>query len=55
MAESDIFISYVTNDRDKARELADDLCRTAMEALTPFGRRADRLRDLARFVTSRRG
>ena len=52
-ARKTTFVSF--SGVEGARELADDLCRTAMEALTPFGRRADRLRDLARFVTSRRG
>jgi geranylgeranyl diphosphate synthase type II len=52
-ARKTTFVSF--SGVEGARELADDLCRTATEALTPFGRRADRLRDLARFVTSRRG
>ncbi|HET9371840.1 MAG TPA: polyprenyl synthetase family protein [Vicinamibacterales bacterium] len=52
-ARKTTFVSF--SGVEGARELADDLCRTAMEALTPFGRRADRLRDLARFVASRRG
>lgn len=39
---------------DGARELANDLCATAERALDPFGRRADPLRELARFVAGRR-
>jgi geranylgeranyl pyrophosphate synthase len=37
-----------------ARELAAELCDTADRALAPFGRRADRLRELSAFVSSRR-
>lgn len=36
-----------------ARQLATELCQTADRALTPFGRRADRLRDLSAFVAAR--
>ena len=36
-----------------ARQLADELCHTAERALGPFGRRADRLRELSRFVAGR--
>jgi geranylgeranyl pyrophosphate synthase len=36
-----------------ARELATELCQTADRALNPFGRRADRLRDLSAFVAGR--
>jgi farnesyl diphosphate synthase len=36
-----------------ARELAGELCATAKEALSPFGARADRLRELADFVARR--
>ena len=36
-----------------ARELARELCETADRALLPFGRRADRLRDLSAFVAGR--
>lgn len=36
-----------------ARLLALELCETADRALEPFGRRADRLRDLSRFVAAR--
>jgi geranylgeranyl pyrophosphate synthase len=37
-----------------ARQLAGELCETANTALTPFGRRADRLRELSEFVAARR-
>jgi geranylgeranyl diphosphate synthase type II len=36
-----------------ARQLARELCDTADRALTPFGRRADRLRELSAFVVGR--
>ncbi|MEP6915691.1 MAG: polyprenyl synthetase family protein [Acidobacteriota bacterium] len=36
-----------------ARQLAVELCQTADRALTPFGRRADRLRELSAFVAGR--
>jgi geranylgeranyl diphosphate synthase type II len=36
-----------------ARQLAGELCATAERALTPFGRRADRLRELSAFVAAR--
>ena len=36
-----------------ARQLARELCQTADRALEPFGRRADRLRDLSKFVAGR--
>ena len=36
-----------------ARQLASELCETADRALQPFGRRADRLRELSVFVASR--
>ena len=36
-----------------ARQLAAELCDTADRALIPFGRRADRLRDLSQFVARR--
>ena len=36
-----------------ARQLATELCETANRALNPFGRRADRLRDLSAFVAAR--
>ena len=38
-----------------ARQLAGELCLTADRALAPFGRRADRLRDLSAFVAARSG
>jgi geranylgeranyl diphosphate synthase, type II len=38
---------------DGARQLALELCQTADRALEPFGRRADRLHDLSRFVAAR--
>jgi len=37
-----------------ARQLAMELCHTADRALAPFGRRADRLRELSAFVAGRR-
>ena len=36
-----------------ARQLATELCETADRALTPFGHRADRLRELSAFVAGR--
>ena len=36
-----------------ARQLAGELCHTADRALVPFGRRADRLRELSAFVAAR--
>jgi geranylgeranyl diphosphate synthase type II len=36
-----------------ARQLAIELCQTADQALAPFGRRADRLRELSAFVAGR--
>ncbi len=36
-----------------ARQLAIELCQTADQALAPFGRRADRLRELSSFVAGR--
>ena len=36
-----------------ARQLALELCQTADQALEPFGRRADRLRELSAFVAAR--
>jgi geranylgeranyl pyrophosphate synthase len=36
-----------------ARQLATELCQTADRALAPFGRRADRLRELSAFVAKR--
>lgn len=37
-----------------ARQLAAELCHTADRALAPFGRRAERLRELSAFVAARR-
>jgi geranylgeranyl pyrophosphate synthase len=45
------FVSF--SGTDGARLLATELCDTAQWALEPFGRTADRLRDLASFVASR--
>ena len=39
---------------DGARQLAAELCDTANRALTPFGTKADRLRELSAFVAARR-
>jgi geranylgeranyl diphosphate synthase type II len=39
---------------DGARQLAAELCDTANRALTPFGAKADRLRELSAFVAARR-
>ena len=36
-----------------ARQLATELCHTADRALDPFGRRAERLRELSAFVAAR--
>ena len=36
-----------------AHQLAAELCETADRALAPFGRRADKLRDLSAFVAAR--
>jgi geranylgeranyl diphosphate synthase, type II len=36
-----------------AHQLASELCQTADQALAPFGRRADRLRELSAFVAAR--
>ncbi len=38
-----------------ARQLAVELCQTADRALMPFGRRADRIRELSAFVARRSG
>jgi len=46
------FVSF--SGTDGARLLARELCDTARLALEPFGRAADRLRDLAAFVAERR-
>lgn len=51
-ARKTTFVSF--SGVDGARELASELCATAEQALDPFGRRADPLRELARFVIGRR-
>ncbi|MBP8273068.1 MAG: polyprenyl synthetase family protein [Acidobacteria bacterium] len=51
-ARKTTFVSF--SGVDGARELANELCATAERALDPFGRRADPLRELARFVAGRR-
>lgn len=51
-ARKTTFVSF--SGVDGARELAMDLCRTATDALTPFGRRAAPLAELAAFVAERR-
>jgi geranylgeranyl diphosphate synthase type II len=51
-ARKTTFVSF--SGVDGARELANELCRTATLALTPFGARADRLGALAAFVAARR-
>jgi geranylgeranyl diphosphate synthase type II len=38
-----------------AHQLADELCMTADRALAPFGRRADRLKELSAYVAARQG
>jgi geranylgeranyl diphosphate synthase type II len=50
-AKKTTFVSF--SGVDGARQLALELCQTADRALEPFGRRADRLRDLSRFVAAR--
>jgi geranylgeranyl diphosphate synthase type II len=51
-AKKTTFVSF--SGIDGARQLASELCQTADAALTPFGRRADRLRELSAFVAARR-
>ena len=51
-ARKTTFVSF--SGVDGARELAQELCRTATLALTPFGKRATRLGELADFVAGRR-
>jgi geranylgeranyl diphosphate synthase type II len=51
-ARKTTFVSF--SGVDGARELAQELCRTATRALTPFGSRAARLGELADFVAARR-
>jgi len=50
-AKKTTFVSF--SGLDGARQLALELCQTADRALEPFGRRADRLRDLSKFVAGR--
>jgi hypothetical protein len=45
------FVSF--SGPDGARQLAVELCSTATAALQPFGKRADRLHELAAFVAGR--
>ena len=52
-ARKTTFVSF--SGVDGARQLAAELCDTADRALAPFGARADRLRELSRFVAARRG
>jgi geranylgeranyl diphosphate synthase type II len=52
-ARKTTFVSF--SGVDGARQLAEELCRTAIAALSPFGRRAAALVDLAAFVAARRG
>jgi geranylgeranyl diphosphate synthase type II len=51
-ARKTTFVSF--SGVDGARQLAQELCRTANAALAPFGSRAARLRELADFVAARR-
>jgi geranylgeranyl diphosphate synthase type II len=51
-ARKTTFVSF--SGIEGARQLANELCETAVAALTPFGARASRLSDLARFVAARR-
>lgn len=51
-ARKTTFVSF--SGVEGARELAGELCATAVLSLEPFGRRADPLRELARFVAGRR-
>jgi farnesyl diphosphate synthase len=51
-ARKTTFVSF--SGVDGARQLAEDLCRTATAALAPFGSRAARLSELADFVAARR-
>jgi len=51
-ARKTTFVSF--SGVDGARQLALELCETADRALSPFGRRADRLRELTAFVARRR-
>lgn len=51
-AKKTTFVSF--SGPDGARQLAAELCATADASLEPFGRRADRLRQLSGFVAGRR-
>jgi geranylgeranyl pyrophosphate synthase len=51
-ARKTTFVSF--SGIEGARQLAAELCDTADRALTPFGAKADRLRELSRFVAARR-
>ena len=51
-ARKTTFVSF--SGVDGARQLAAELCETAVRALGPFGSRADRLRELSAFVAARR-
>jgi geranylgeranyl pyrophosphate synthase len=51
-ARKTTFVSF--SGVDGARQLAAELCDTADRALLPFGKKADRLRELSAFVASRR-
>lgn len=51
-ARKTTFVSF--SGVDGARDLAHELCLTAERSLAPFGKRADGLRELARFVMGRR-
>lgn len=51
-ARKTTFVSF--SGVDGARQLAAELCQTADAALAPFGRQADRLRELSAFVAARR-
>jgi geranylgeranyl diphosphate synthase type II len=51
-AKKTTFVSF--SGSDGARQLAAELCATADASLEPFGRRADRLRQLSAFVAGRR-
>jgi len=52
-ARKTTFVSF--SGMEGARQLARELCDTAVTALAPFGERAARLRQLAGFVVARRG
>ena len=51
-ARKTTFVSF--SGIEGARQLATELCATADRALTPFGPKADRLRELSAFVAARR-